>query len=422
MKKTPAPKKGTRKNNKKGLDLEESMTQALQGDILSNSLFEGNIPPTSIARSEGSDSQGSSSVPPHQAPTSQAAPRDKSDVIVAYTERLDQPNQALTKRVAELETNRSASSTPLTARTRPTLYPSVPNPAHLTVPTHLQADKDGTATVPAQSFNPANSLFQPTAANIPAHMGASQSSHQSRPQPEAAATLTQFNSDGIVPSLSTLRQNQEISHAVNQVLSSYENQARLDVNQGKGVKKSGRFNTTDAVTSAPHLRWPNEGLASVTGKKRGLYIELSVSEWAAGQLSNIYLIQDPVLVKQTMLQAIQVLTDATSLSWQSVRTAYAQSMHQVEQVTLSWQDNTQWALNRISSSQIAMANASVLNSQQNNKKICKFYNEGVCTNEGNHGIYKHICNYCAKLGKNLNHPETKCVNKQRGYQGQNISK
>ena len=143
-----------------------------------------------------------------------------------------------------------------------------------------------------------------------------------------------------------------------------------------------------------------------------------MSECAAGQLSNIYQIQDPVLVKQTMLQAIQVLKDATSLPWQAVRTAYAQSMHQVEQGTLSWQDNTQWALNRISSSQIAMANASVLNSQQNNKKVCKFYNEGVCTNEGNHSIYRHVCNFCTKQGKNLTHPDSKCMNKQSSYQGQ----
>ena len=48
-------------------------------------------------------------------------------------------------------------------------------------------------------------------------------------------------------------------------------------------------------------------------KKKVLYDELTVSEWAAGQLSNIYLIQDPILVKQTMLQAIQVLKDVTSL-------------------------------------------------------------------------------------------------------------
>ena len=49
----------------------------------------------------------------------------------------------------------------------------------------------------------------------------------------------------------------------------------------------------------------------MTGKKKVLYDELTVSEWAAGQLYNIYLIHDLILVKQ----AIQVLKDATSLPW-----------------------------------------------------------------------------------------------------------
>ena len=97
-------------------------------------------------------------------------------------------------------------------------------------------------------------------------------------------------------------------------------------------KKSGRFITTDAVTGPPQFTWPNEGLFSVTGKKKVLYNDLTVSEWAAGQQSNVYLIQDPTLVKQMLLQAIQVLKDATSLPWQAFRTTYAQFMHQVEQM------------------------------------------------------------------------------------------
>ena len=178
------------------------------------------------------------------------------------------------------------------------------------------------------------------------------------PQPlhqisEVMPTQAQFSTDGVLPSLSILRQNQEISHSVNHVLASYENQAKMEVTQGKGTqRKSGRFNNTDTVTLVPQFKWPNEGLSSVIGRKKVLYDNVTVSEWAAGQLSNIYLIQDPVLVKQA--------------------TAYAQSMHQVEQGTLQWQDTTQWALNRISSSQIAMANAATLSFQQSNKKVCKY--------------------------------------------------
>ena len=58
-------------------------------------------------------------------------------------------------------------------------------------------------------------------------------------------------------------------------------------------------------------------------------------------------------------------------------------MHEVEQGSLQWADATQWALNRLSTSQIAMANASQISSQTTaqNKKVCKFYNEGVCSHE-----------------------------------------
>ena len=234
-KKIPAPKKGTRKNNKEGLDLDGSITQTLQGDVVNTLLLESNIPPTSVASSAASASHGPSSVLPHQVGMPQAAPLE-SDAILVYLERLDNSNQALTRRVAELEANRSTSSTPLNARTRPMTRHSVPSTTQLTVPSQHLADTDGTATPPMHSFNPTNSLFQSTAPFTSSQVGSSQLSRQDRPQPKAATTQTQFASDGIVPSLSTLRQNQEISLAVNQVLSSYENQARMDATQGKGVK------------------------------------------------------------------------------------------------------------------------------------------------------------------------------------------
>ena len=337
-KKTPAPKKTTRKRNRSGLDLNGSMTHEPPNDTVSNLGFDGSIPPSSTATAGVSASQLSSAISSNQVPGVQASPTDKSEVILAHLERLDQSNQALTKRVAELETNRSAPSTPQSARNRCIPQTSGPNASTATVLQQHQAERGNIGVIPTHNYNHASSLLQPSGVNITSQGGIGHTLHQGRPQFEAAASQTQFNVDGIVPSLSTLRQSSEISEAVNQVLSSYENQARLEATQGKGVKKSGRFNATEAITSSPQLRWPNEGLISVTGKKKVLYDELSVSEWAAGQLSNIYLIQDPVLVKQAMLQAIQVLKDATSLPWQAVRTAYAQSMHQVEQGILSWQD------------------------------------------------------------------------------------
>ena len=195
--------------------------------------------------------------------------------------------------------------------------------------------------------------------------------------------------------------------------------------QGKVThKKSGRFNTTDTVTAIPELRWPNEGYHGIGGLKRTLYDDLTIQEWAVWQVTNIYHIQDPVLTKQVLLQVILSLRDATSLPWQAVRSAWGNSMHEIEQGSLQWSDATQWALNRLSTSQIAMANALRISSQTTTqKKVCRYYNEGVCSRKGNHGQFKHVCSFCARQGKNYTHPETKCQVKLRGVdRNQNINK
>ena len=142
-----------------------------------------------------------------------------------------------------------------------------------------------------------------------------------------------------------------------------------------------------------------------------------MQEWVVGQLSNIYHIyhmQDPNTVKQSLLQVILSLRDATSLPWQAVRGAWANFMHELEQGNLQWGDATQCALNRLSTSQIAMANSSHLNPQSTTKKVCKYYNENSCSHEGNHGQYRHVCVFCARQGKSYTYPETSCHFKSRG--------
>ena len=92
------------------------------------------------------------------------------------------------------------------------------------------------------------------------------------------------STDDIIPSINTLRQNPSISQSVAQVLVSYEAQIKQDVAQGKpSTRKSGRYNTTETVASAPESRWPNKGYYGTQGKKRSTYDDLTLSEWAVGQ-------------------------------------------------------------------------------------------------------------------------------------------
>ena len=100
------------------------------------------------------------------------------------------------------------------------------------------------------------------------------------------------------------------------ILSTLEANTRTEATHGKvTLKKSGRFNATDTITSVPELRWPNEGFSVVSDHKGTLYDDLTVQQWAAGQLLNIYNMLDPVLIKQVLLHVILSLIDATSLPW-----------------------------------------------------------------------------------------------------------
>ena len=208
------------------------------------------------------------------------------------------------------------------------------------------------------------------------------------------------------------------------MLASYEGRANYDLSQGKPQgKKSGRYNLHDTVSTAPQLCWPNEGFHASTGKKRVVYDELALPQWISGQLSKIYAIPDPTISKQALLQVIFAMRDAVSLPWPAVWAAWASSMHQVEEGHLSWADSTQWAINGLSASQVALAHTQTTAQPTPPRRPCKYFNEGSCSHEGHHGNYAHFCSHCSKQGKNLNHPETRCNAKQRqaGRQQQNSS-
>ena len=157
-----------------------------------------------------------------------------------------------------------------------------------------------------------------------------------------------------------------------------------DITQGK-QKRSGRYNTHDMITVQPHLRWPNKGFHDSNGKKRLTYDELSLPQWLAGQLTNIYAMSDPVQVKQAVLQMTLDMRDAVSLPWPAVRAAWASSMHQLEEGNLSWAESAQWAINCLSASQIAMAHSQTQISTSVANRPCRYYNESSCLHGGTMG-------------------------------------
>ena len=325
------------------------------------------------------------------------------DAVMAYLKKIDATNQALLKRVDDLESHRAQ------ATARQGFQPNLPTD-HTTIRTS-PSDASTMQPVPATSIPTLHTGVTPAL-----NLQLQHTTHQDLPSTQSQSNQQSSTPhDAVIPDLAALRSNPVLSNTVTNMMSAFETHARSEALQGKPLaKKSGRYNTTDSITSAPEFRWPNEGYHAMGGRKRVLYDDLTMQEWAVGQLSNIYHIQGPNMVKQSLLQVILSLRDATSLPWQAVRGAWANSMHELEQGHLRWGDATQWALNRLSTSQIAMANSSHLNPQPTTKKVCKYYNENCCSHKGNHGQYRHVCAFCTRQGKSYTHPETSCNIKARG--------
>ena len=321
-----------------------------------------------------------------------------NEAIVSLLQKLDESNKLLSSRMDRMEQRSSFNSTPVLPRS------------------HRHEPHRSTTPLPHTSNIP----------DHPAAAGAELIQHPANPQmatqllfsaPQQVTHTDLNRRDAIVPNLDIMRRMPSVTDSVNNILAAYEQRGRQEVMQGKGtsVKKSGRYNTVEIVNVPPHLRWPNEGYHGSSSKKRIAYDDLSFPQWVSGQLTNIYNIQDPNLAKQALLQVIMSTRDAASLPWPVVRKAWAVSIHEVEEGSLDWSRTTQWSLNRLSTSQLAMASGN--NTQP--KKPCKFYNDGSCSHEGNHGNYLHVCSFCNKQGRNLGHQESRCMFKARAPSKQN---
>ena len=344
-----------------------------------------------------------------------------NDAILAMLQEIKDSNTALAQRMDRVEQT-ARGGTPLNLRSHARDIPN--HSSQMGSPVMNPHQGDGASNV----LDPSGGIA-PTRIQDPTSLRQQHQLQHSYPDlhPSGAPQLSQMqiqdhlqasqqheHRDAVIPSLHTLRTNPTVADAVNNILTSYEVRTHSDLAQGKpNSRRSGRYNTHDMITAQPHLRWPNEGFQASGGKKRLTYDELSLPQWVAGQLTNIYAMSDPKQAKQAVLQMTLAMRDASSLPWPAVRAAWASSMHQVEEGTLAWADSTQWAINRLSASQIALAHQQPLPPTAVNRRPCKYYNESSCSHDAHHGHYLHVCAHCHRQGRQLSHPESKCNSKQK---------
>ena len=272
-----------------------------------------------------------------------------NDAILTILQEMQQTNKDIVQRIVTLEKNQAICPTSLVS-------PSSSQTQVHTDPMVLcrTADKQSNMSLARDGDPVSNQTGSHSIAGLGVRPRVNiQESHQPTNSPRQFTTVTDQNPhhDSIIPNIDTLRQHPSISQAVTQLLATYETQVKTEASQGKtSNKRSGRYNTTDTAHTSPEKRWANEGYLGSQGKKRQAYDDLMLTQWVVGQLSNVYQIKDPYISKQALLQVIMVMKDATSLPWQDVRSAWATSMHEVEEGRLTWGDATQWALNCLSAS------------------------------------------------------------------------
>ena len=310
-------------------------------------------------------------------------PKDTNDAILTLLQEMSKANKDIVHCIDALERQQSVNSTPLIGKQRSRVHID-PNPA--------PAMAASLAPQVSRSTNENYTLGQNPVIGRVDHMGADNNQEFSHPLlPDSMMTGEQnLHHDSVVPSLELLRQNSTLSQVVSWIMATYDGHARMEALQGKvsTVRRSGSYNITDLIQAPPETRWANEGFHGGQGKKRVMYDDLSLTQWAVWQLSNVYEMKDTVVPKQRLLQVLLALKDATSLPWQVIKSVCATSMHEIEDGSLTWADATQWSLNRPSASQIAMANANIASnnaSQLHQRKTCKFFNKGACSHDSHHG-------------------------------------
>ena len=347
--------------------------------------------------------------PPHTVATTSSS---VDHTVLSVLARLEQSNSEVMKRLERLEQNNTISSTPVSSPhsgswdnvtfrlpQSKVRLPGKQKTRDLTPHTNLM----NSYKWPAREQISASTLMHP-------QLQDSQNPGNHRPVADQEERRG-YDKDAVVPSLERLRAMPHVASTVSDLLTQFEAQSHHDVLQGKSFlhrKKSGRYNTTDMPVGKPEVKWPNEGFVSSLNSKKPAYDEMNLQQWAVGQLNNALQIEDNTLLRHVLTQIVLALRDSVALPWPAVRAAWAVSMTEVEEGRLQWHDTTQWALNRVSSSQIAVINSQNVSSLVQKSRVCKFYNEGSCSNEGNHGIYRHVCSLCFKQGRSSPHPEFKC--------------
>ena len=206
---------------------------------------------------------------------------------------------------------------------------------------------------------------------------------QTLPGISSDTNSTQPTGQAVYPSLQALRDDQTLATQVAGLLASYDQQTGPEVSTGRLPRvRSGRYNTTDCSTQVPHLRWPNEGYKCPTKGNLG-FNSLSIPQFVAGHMANCLQVSDHQVLRSMLTQLMMSMGDAAAMPWSAIRGAWATSMSDIEHNLLSWENQSQWSLNRLSYTRIAMTNSNQVEGEPKSRP-CAYYNDNRCSSASSH--------------------------------------
>ena len=227
-----------------------------------------------------------------------------------------------------------------------------------------------------------------------------------------------------LPSMDSLRQDSEVQARVDRRMRQYENLDREDSKGTLRKVKSGRYRLGDQAVKH-HVNWPHEFCSVGENLKMPTYEDINIFQWVQGFSRCVLEEKDPNIRTFMLQYQSNLMQDALELSWPTAKRAHAAVLTEVERGQVTWKD--QIGIDRIRqrfTQRVLKAEGPSAVEEQT--RVCKRYNEDVCTQAKDHTdgktLYKHSCYTCFKAVKrHYPHPEAKC-NRAKRHNSQSVDK
>ena len=257
------------------------------------------------------------------------------------------------------------------------------------------------------------------------HLETSASFQHSSPQrlSPVRPNLRQYNHDGIVPSLDTLRNTHDVQAQVAARLRDLQQSQQYTGNTNSNSKiKSGRFRGVEAPV-LKHVTWPQELVYVGASRHTVAYDDLTPEQFTVGFLKSVQLEKSQETRDRMIEYVIKLYQTAVDVSWNVALGSNAVLYQEMEKDRLHWTHVDQ--IDRITNMYTQRAvvtepKAKVQAQAQSTptkRTVCMNYNSGKCVKDDEHlhnnTWYRHVCSHCFRtVRKSFNHPEYQCNRKK----------